>query len=179
MNLWLFHKWSNREQQRVGGPIENRVRSASRPGVNYFWDNISTDLYQNSHFNFDGISHDCKGGAATPPANVTMAVKRTVGTTFKSQPKVRYSNIRDRGRTAIPQKLRRKILNRDRGCTHKTLGTERACGSRWQLEIDHIHPIWAGGGNEESNLRSLCRAHNQYRYAEQSGVKTMAMGKAL
>ncbi len=39
--------------------------------------------------------------------------------------------------------------------------TKRVCGSRYQLEIDHIVPRALGGGDEPSNLRCLCRGHNQ------------------
>jgi hypothetical protein len=38
--------------------------------------------------------------------------------------------------------------------------TGRRCGSRMFIEVDHLRPRALGGGNELSNLRCLCRAHN-------------------
>jgi hypothetical protein len=49
-------------------------------------------------------------------------------------------------------------------CQFKDFQTGKLCGSRFALECDHIHPKWDGGGNEDSNLRWLCSAHNKFRY---------------
>jgi hypothetical protein len=71
----------------------------------------------------------------------------------------------------IPAQLRRQIFLRDKSCQFKT-DNGRICGSRHQLQIDHIQMRYHGGTNEPENLRLLCRKHNQW-VAEQ----TMA-GKA-
>ena len=49
--------------------------------------------------------------------------------------------------------------------------TRKICGSKWQLNIDHIKPVWAGGTNDLSNLRVLCGQHNRYLYRSQSNVR--------
>lgn len=55
------------------------------------------------------------------------------------------------------------IFRRDQVCQHKHKdGT--ICGSRYQLELDHIQPRFADGDNQIENLRLLCRVHNQARY---------------
>lgn len=41
------------------------------------------------------------------------------------------------------------------------VANNKRCTSLYQLEIDHITPIVLGGTNEESNLRLVCRTHNQ------------------
>jgi hypothetical protein len=62
----------------------------------------------------------------------------------------------------LSQSLRREILRKAGGrCSYKDLKTGRVCGSTYQIEVDHIWPKALGGGNEESNLRCLCRKHNQ------------------
>ncbi len=61
----------------------------------------------------------------------------------------------------IPSALRRAVWRRDGGrCSY--VGTTGRCGETRGLEIDHVQP-WALGGRSdlESNLRLLCRAHNQ------------------
>jgi hypothetical protein len=71
----------------------------------------------------------------------------------------------------IPAAVRRKIFNRDKVCQYKDKTSGKICGGRWYLEIDHIQPIWAGGTDEESNLRLLCRNHNQLIYRKQANIK--------
>ena len=61
----------------------------------------------------------------------------------------------------IPAALRRAVWRRDGGrCAFS--GPAGRCGELRGLEIDHVLP-WAQGGrsDESSNLRLLCRAHNQ------------------
>ncbi|MBX3017839.1 MAG: HNH endonuclease [Bdellovibrionaceae bacterium] len=52
---------------------------------------------------------------------------------------------------------------RPRGCGYVDPLTGKGCGSRHFLQIDHIHPLHAGGGNAPENLRALCSAHNRDR----------------
>ena len=52
--------------------------------------------------------------------------------------------------------LRLFIFNRD---GNKCL----QCGSTEHLTIDHIVPVYHGGGNEYSNLRTLCNRCNAGR----------------
>lgn len=63
----------------------------------------------------------------------------------------------------IPAAVKHFIRMRDHGvCTYVDPKTNRHCGSRFQLEIDHIKPFSLGGTNEPSNLRLTCRNHNQF-----------------
>jgi hypothetical protein len=56
----------------------------------------------------------------------------------------------------IPELVRRRILARD---NHRCA----LCGTTSALVIDHIHPVAEGGGNDEANLRTLCRKCNADR----------------
>jgi hypothetical protein len=61
----------------------------------------------------------------------------------------------------IPAAVRRAVWRRDAGqCSFS--GPAGRCGEARSLEIDHVTP-WALGGRSDqvSNLRLLCRAHNQ------------------
>lgn len=67
-------------------------------------------------------------------------------------------------RQPVPAAIRHQVWIRDSGCcSHIDLQTGQRCASQLRLEIDHVRPVAAGGGNEVSNLRLLCRAHNQRR----------------
>jgi len=57
--------------------------------------------------------------------------------------------------------IRRAIFKRDKGCcTYKDPRTGKICGSRYQVQIDHVIPRALGGGDGAENLRLLCRQHN-------------------
>lgn len=68
---------------------------------------------------------------------------------------------------ATPQRgtkarCRRDLIQQAGGkCGFADPVTKRVCGSRYQLEIDHIVPRARGGSDDPSNLRCLCRNHNQ------------------
>lgn len=71
-------------------------------------------------------------------------------------------------RTYVPLKTRRDIFSRDRCCQYIDRTTGKQCGFRWQLSLDHLKPVWAGGSNESANLRVLCAQHNRHIYSQQS-----------
>jgi hypothetical protein len=68
-----------------------------------------------------------------------------------------------KGRYAIKPLVRRKIFQRDQCCQYIDPDSGRQCGSRFQLEIDHIQMISRGGTNSTENLRVLCGNHNKWR----------------
>jgi hypothetical protein len=60
--------------------------------------------------------------------------------------------------------VRRIVFQRDKCCQWRDPKTNQLCGSRFQLQIDHIKSRWRGGGNEIENLQLLCSAHNRLKY---------------
>lgn len=58
--------------------------------------------------------------------------------------------------------LRNTIFERDGYCCSK-------CGAVSELEIDHIMPVSKGGGNEESNLQTLCKTCNRRKSSRMDG----------
>jgi 5-methylcytosine-specific restriction endonuclease McrA len=62
----------------------------------------------------------------------------------------------------VPAEVRRAVYARDGGrCTFVGQDGKR-CESRRDLEYDHIVPVARGGESTPSNVRLLCRAHNQF-----------------
>jgi 5-methylcytosine-specific restriction endonuclease McrA len=72
-------------------------------------------------------------------------------------------------RKTIPMDVRWRVLRRDRyRC--RVCGRNPATGAAVELNIDHIVPVARGGGNEERNLRVLCRECNVGKGTEGEGV---------
>ncbi|MBD3178261.1 MAG: hypothetical protein GF417_00935, partial [Candidatus Latescibacteria bacterium] len=60
----------------------------------------------------------------------------------------------------IPQRIKDLVYRRDGGRCSFVGKSGRRCGSRWNLQYDHIVPYGKGGGNSPDNLRLLCARHN-------------------
>lgn len=67
---------------------------------------------------------------------------------------------------SVPLSVRRLVYRRDGGACV-------ICGSRHRVEVDHITPLFAGGSNDPSNLRLLCKAHNIWRYKQGAGIRAV------
>ena len=74
-------------------------------------------------------------------------------------------------RQTIPASTRRFIYQRDRSCQWIDKKTGRKCDSMFQLQIDHIQPVWAGGDSSSANLQILCASHNHLKYQRETGTK--------
>lgn len=64
----------------------------------------------------------------------------------------------------IPSTLRHAVWMRDQGrCSYIDIASGRRCGSKYQLQVDHIHPWSLGGESTLSNLQLLCGQHNRHK----------------
>lgn len=70
----------------------------------------------------------------------------------------------------VSHKVRRFILDRDRCCQWTDNSTGLRCKSRFDLEVDHRQPRWAGGDNSTNNLQVLCGVHNRLKYRQNAGL---------
>lgn len=61
----------------------------------------------------------------------------------------------------VPVSTRRHVLERDEHRCQYVAPDGTRCEQTRSLEIDHIVPFARGGSHDPSNLRVLCRAHNQ------------------
>jgi len=62
-------------------------------------------------------------------------------------------------REAIPEEIRFAVWRRDGGKCVK-------CGSKKNLEFDHIIPVSKGGSNTERNIQILCEKCNREKSAK-------------
>jgi len=79
-------------------------------------------------------------------------------------------------RTRISQRVRYRILHRD-GFRCKACG--RGPNNGVKLTIDHVIPVDWGGGNEESNLQTLCMECNEGKKAWVAGAPSQVMKEIL
>jgi hypothetical protein len=92
---------------------------------------------------------------------------------------LRRSTGSKQGRTRYVRKqIHQQVWsNWERGCDHKLQNGER-CGSRQNLEKDHIVEFTKGGTNRRENLRLLCGAHNRYRSDQLQKLRREFMERA-
>lgn len=66
--------------------------------------------------------------------------------------------------------IRHLVFQSHQSCQWINPLTGEHCGSRFQLQVDHKHPVWAGGTSELANLQLLCSVHNAYKYRREAGL---------
>lgn len=72
-----------------------------------------------------------------------------------------------RPRKYIPTGIKRELFKKSNGCCeYIDKNTGKRCNSKYQLQIDHIHPWSLGGSNHSDNLRVLCRTHNNFEFEQ-------------
>lgn len=90
---------------------------------------------------------------AMPGATFAQVIGRLVKEFNK-----RNDPLMEQGSTATRSKVLREASGQ---CTFKEPVTGRVCGSRFQMEADHVIPRSLGGSDGLFNRRCLCRKHNQ------------------
>jgi hypothetical protein len=77
--------------------------------------------------------------------------------------------VKTKLRPNIQKSLRRQLLTSAKHeCQYTNPVTKKRCGSTFQLQLDHIHPLAMGGAHDIKNLRVLCAVHNRM-FAVKSG----------
>lgn len=108
-----------------------------------------------------------RSAAAPRPAPESASASASASAPSLKSPPERGSSARPPS-TRVTIALRRLVFQRAGGCCeYRDSRSGRRCGSRYQLEVDHLHPVGKGGGGTPDNLRLLCRQHN-FRAAEQA-----------
>jgi hypothetical protein len=100
----------------------------------------------------------------------------TVDRKYETDAKMKIKSkkiIAGNSRKKISIKLQREIFKKARyRCEFVDRRNHSQCNSSYQLQIDHIKPVWAGGADDVENLRCLCATHNRHIYRRQSGLRS-------
>ena len=91
----------------------------------------------------------------------------------KSRPPLPAEDIPDRS-NSIPAEVKRAVFERDGGCCAFVGKNGRRCGSRWQLEYNHVPPLAKGGKSTVEGVELDCRRHNIYEAEQVFGREYMA-----
>jgi hypothetical protein len=73
----------------------------------------------------------------------------------------------------VPAAVRREVFLRDEGKCQWPLADGGICGSTHGVELDHIVPVGRGGRSTASQMRTLCRFHNDLAAREVYGDELM------
>jgi hypothetical protein len=73
----------------------------------------------------------------------------------------------------VPAAVRREVFLRDEAKCQWPLADGGICGSTHQVELDHILPVGRGGRSTASQMRTLCRFHNDLAAREVYGDELM------
>jgi 5-methylcytosine-specific restriction endonuclease McrA len=73
----------------------------------------------------------------------------------------------------VPAAVRREVLLRDEGKCQWPLADGGICGSTHRVELDHIVPVGRGGRSTASQMRTLCKSHNDLAAREVYGDDLM------
>jgi 5-methylcytosine-specific restriction endonuclease McrA len=106
--------------------------------------------------------------------NKQLNTKQSISTPNRTSNRdtIKPRKIAERSRH-IPQAVRDEVFERDGGRCSFIGSDGKRCGSRWDLEIDHIIPYAKGGDNSADNLRLLCAAHNKLEAEQCYGKEFM------
>jgi hypothetical protein len=77
------------------------------------------------------------------------------------------------GASYIPAAVRREVWKRDQGRCQWKLDSGGICGSRLRVELDHVNLKCRGARPIASELRLLCRSHNDLAAREALGDPVM------
>ena len=108
-------------------------------------------------------------GHAVPSGDVEAVMERALDALIASlekqkfaatdSPRARRSDANSR---YVPAEIKRAVWARDGGRCAFVSEQGKRCESRVRVELDHVIPVAKGGQTSTSNLRLLCRTHNQY-----------------
>ena len=86
----------------------------------------------------------------------------------KSRAPLSAEEIPDRSQS-IPAEVKRAVYERDGGCCDFVGKNGRRCGSRWQLEYNHVPALAKGGKHTVDGIHLACRRHDIHDAGQPQG----------
>jgi hypothetical protein len=114
----------------------------------------------------DLVSHSVPSGELTEVltycAHFTISKKSPVS----GEELLPSMEVKPRQSQAVSRAARRFVFQRDKTCRQRHADGS-FCGSRYQLQVDHIVSRWKGGSHDIENLQLLCGLHNRFKYEQE------------
>ena len=109
-----------------------------------------------------------------PDANWAELITAFAETVIKQKdPRVEKPKYTAKMEVKFPTATKRLVHQREHACQWTNKITGRKCNTRFQLQIDHVRPVWANGDNSASNLQILCSAHNRMKYKKETLTRSL------
>lgn len=90
----------------------------------------------------------------------------------RKENKARAKKAKPRASTKNLTEAKKKFVRQqDECCQQKDPHTGKICGSKFNLQVDHRHSLWAGGTHKIENLQMLCAVHNRLKYEREAGIR--------
>lgn len=115
-----------------------------------------------------GNSNKSSADSSTVSTLTSVPISKSMPITSAAEVKRAQSSNKNIGRISVPRPIRRQVFEKFNSCQYKDKTSGKICAERHFLQIEHIQPIWADGGNQIENLTVLCANHNRHVYRKQS-----------
>lgn len=102
-------------------------------------------------------------------SNLSKNSEETSSSTNKGESFL-LNGVAEKNNSALPVRTKKIVLTKSRCCQYKDPLSGKVCGGTRFVQVDHRHPVWAGGSNKIQNLQTLCAEHNRYKYRKESGI---------
>lgn len=123
----------------------------------------------------DQFIKDKTRNSKTDPTHLTSQAEPTPVFNTELVPKLITTSASaiQRSNKSLTPKTRKTVINAKQCCQYQDPRTQKICGSRFALEIEHIVPKWAQGDHQLENLTVLCSQHNKLIYRKQAQVRLL------
>lgn len=158
--------------------IEKQIMRAQADASMRIEFTISREVYEQVQYAKSLVSHSLETQDLIGFLKYTSQKIIKDKTAVKAKPEVKTEFLRQStdsestATVAVKDSVRRHLLQTQKYCQFRDPVSRKLCGSTHFLQVDHIKPKWAGGGNHPENLQLLCQKHNLLKYKTEAGIQS-------